>query len=298
MTIDTVALEKGIRAAFNVAISRIPPHRFAPALQILPSSSASEKYGWLGAVPIMREWLGDKKSKSIGDFSYTIPNKDWEATLEVDRNEIEDDQMGIVLARIEMLALRAQQFLGKIGSDLLVNGTTDLAYDSAAFFSNRSTNDNLLAGTGTTLAQLEDDLATARSAMLRFTDSEGEPWEFEGDLIVCHPDLEIEFQKIAMSVGSTGDSHEGITNPWRGRFQVVADPRLTDTNDWYFLATRYPLKPLLWQERKPVMFVPLRTQGDSVSEAEFWRKKLYYSVERRGNGGYGFYEMAIKVTNA
>lgn len=46
----------------------------------------------------MREWIGDKVVKSLAAFNYTIRNKDWEATVEVDRNDIEDDQiMGYAL---------------------------------------------------------------------------------------------------------------------------------------------------------------------------------------------------------
>jgi phage major head subunit gpT-like protein len=34
-----------------------------------------------------------KGGESPGRFNYTIRNKDWEATIEVDRNDIEDDTM-------------------------------------------------------------------------------------------------------------------------------------------------------------------------------------------------------------
>ena len=54
-----------------------------------------------------------------------------------------------------------------------------------AYFSNRATNDNLLAGTGTTEAQILADLAAARAAMMEFEDSEGEPLGFMGIIKIC-----------------------------------------------------------------------------------------------------------------
>ncbi len=64
----------------------------------VPSGSKENDYSWLSRFPKMREWVGDKNVKSLEAFNYTIRNKDWEATVEVDRNDIEDDQiMGYAL---------------------------------------------------------------------------------------------------------------------------------------------------------------------------------------------------------
>ncbi|UCB45484.1 MAG: Mu-like prophage major head subunit gpT family protein [Spirochaetota bacterium] len=55
------------------------------------------------------------------------------------------------------------------------------------------------------------------------------------------------------------------------------------------------MKPLIYRSRKAPQFVALDKPTD---ESVFMRKKIHYSVEMRGNAGYGYYEMAVKVVNA
>lgn len=284
------------KTEFNKAYSEAAEDRYAKAYTKITSTQDSELYEWLGSVPLITEWLGGKKVKTPQNYDYTIRNKDFEGTIGVDRNAIEDDNVGIIQPRIKDLAVRAKNFPGRLISDLIVNGTTNNAYDGNAFFSNRATNDNLLAGTGTSDAQVLADLATARKTMLQFVDEEGEPLEFEGDTIVCPADMEVQFKKLVQSTTFATANASGVANVWGGVIKnVIVDPRLSDTNDWYLLATQYPLRPFIYQERKPAKLVSLTNA--EASETVFMYRKLLYSVELRGNAGYGFYQMAIKVVN-
>ena len=43
----------------------------------------------------MREWIGDREIQNLSASDYTIKNKDYELTVGVDRNDIEDDTLGI-----------------------------------------------------------------------------------------------------------------------------------------------------------------------------------------------------------
>jgi phage major head subunit gpT-like protein len=72
---------------------------------------------------------------------------------------------------------------------------------------------------------------------------------------------------------------------------VIVSPKLTDANDWYLFAAGMPVKPFIFQSRKDVSSVLDDTQVKR-------NRKLDYSAELRGNAGYGFYHMAIKVVNA
>ncbi len=288
---------KLVRVEFNKAYSEAVEDRYAKAYTKINSTQDSELYEWLGSVPAIGEWLGGKKVKTPKDYSYTIRNKDFEGTIGVDRNAIEDDNVGIIKPRIQDLAVRAKNFPGKLISNLVINGTTEDAYDGNAFFSNRSVNDNLLAGSGTTESNILSDLATARKTMLQFVDDDGEYLEFEGDTVICPVDLEVTFKKIVQSSTYITANASGISNIWGGVIKnIIVDPRLTDTNDWYLIATKYPLRPFIYQERKPAKLVSLT--NEQASETVFMFRKLLYSVELRGNAGYGFYQMAIKVVNS
>jgi len=295
MIIDTIALTKALKTQFNKSFHEAPMPKYEPVITRVPSNAASETYGWLGAVPQLREWLGEKKVKYMKDYSYTITNKDWEATIAIDRNELEDDQAGIIKPRVQDLAFRAKVFPNKLVSDLVVNGTTNLAYDAAAFFSNRATNDNLLAGTGTTEAQILVDLAAARAAMMAFVDDWGDALEFEPDTIICPPALEITFVKIMESTTFITASAAGVKNFWSSHIKnIISDARLSDADDWYYVASGYPLKPFIYQERKAPKLV---AQDKDTDDNAFMRKKYLYSAETRGDAGYGYYEMAVKTVN-
>jgi phage major head subunit gpT-like protein len=262
---------------------------------VVPSNRSSESYKWLGEVPVVREWIGDKAISGLKDYGYTIQNKKWEATLKVSREAIEDDEVGVILPSIQTLAQEGQGFRGRLVSDLVINGTTNLAFDGQAFFANRSVNDNLLAGTGTTLAQLTTDLTTAQATMMQFVDDAGQPFGFVADTIVCPAQLQNLFKQIVASQTSVVATASGVVNPFYGSIvRVVVDPRLTDVNDWYLLCTDYPLRPFIYQERK----APTMTSANNSSDTNvFMRSEYLYSVEARGNAGYGFYQMAIKVVN-
>lgn len=301
--INTIALTKGVKIEYERAKRQLEsmenPSLFNAITTVIPSRSDREQYGLFGALPVVREWLGEKKFDSFTDFDFTIVNKDWEASLEVDRNEIEDDQVGMVMPKVNMLAQRTFNHKNKLLSDLLINGTTDNGYDATNFFANSHTDgtvDNLLAGTGTTDPQLETDLSTARATMMKFQDDRGEPLHAILDVIVCPPELEMAFQRIVQSTTSVSASAAGVVNPvGRTIKSVIPDARLTDTNDWYGFSTTLPLKPLVFQDRKSSTLI---SQTAPTEESVFNRRKLRFSVEARYNTGYGLFQLALKVVNS
>lgn len=297
MIVDTVLLTKGLRAEFNRSYITGGAPKYEPLISRINSASQSEQYGWLGDVPQMREWIGEKSAKFVNDYTYTIMNKKWESTVAVDEDELADDQIGAILPRVRMLADRARNYPNILVSDLVINGITNLAYDGAAYFADRVVNDNLLAGSGVTEANILTDLAAARAAMMSFVDDAGVPIEIEANVVVCPPALEITFRRLADSMAFVGGAAQTPEkNLWSGIIQtVIADARLSDANDWYMFASNQPLKPFIYQNRKSPQFVAMDKMD---SEHRFLNGKLLYSAEMRGNAGYGFYQFGVKIVNA
>jgi phage major head subunit gpT-like protein len=98
------------------------------------SQGASVDYKWLGDFPMMREWIGDRVIKDLSAFHYEIANKDYEATVEVDRNNIEDDQIGVYTPMIQGLAQSAKQHPDLLIFALLKAGFDLLCFDGQYFF--------------------------------------------------------------------------------------------------------------------------------------------------------------------
>lgn len=294
---NPTVLEKALRAEFNRQTSQLMNQSganqdLASLFLPLDSKSSYEKYGWLGSVPQVRQWIGEKRAAKLKDYDFTIRNIPWEVTIEVDRRDFENDETGSHKVRVQDLATRMRKHPSKLASDLIINGTTNLAYDGTAFFANRSVNDNLLAGTGVTLALLDADLDTVQQTMMAFVDEAGEKQNIKPTVIVCPPALENKFLRLVMSKGDpTVSGGLDVFNPYSGKYTIISDARLSDTTDWYAFASNGLLKPFILQNRKNVEPV----MDDSMVK----RTRMYqFSGEWDGNGGYGLPSLAVKVVNS
>lgn len=118
---------------FNQAFDQAPSQWPLVAMET-PSGGRSVDYKWLGQFPAMREWLGDRVIKDLSAFHYEITNKDYEATVEVDRNDIEDDQIGVYTPMIQGLGQAAKAHPDTLVFQLLKAGFDTLCYDGQYFF--------------------------------------------------------------------------------------------------------------------------------------------------------------------
>lgn len=297
--VGTIVLERGLRAAFVKAFNNFEDPKDVMAFMMeTTSDGADEKYGWLGQSPMMGEWIDERKLKALNSFDYSLTNKDYEATLSVDRNEIEDDRLGNVKVRIDDLARKAKQsHPRKLFFDALVAGTSALCYDGLPLFSAShveglsGTQSNIVTGTGSTLAQLAADMQSAVAALLGFKDDQGEPYN-EGDIqigIICPVALKQKFEDL-----NTLDLISNSSNNMKGKIkQLTSSARLTDAGDWYLADITPGIKPFIRQIRKAVTFSSL----EGTSDNGFMRKKYHYGVDSREVFGYGLWQKIVKVNN-
>lgn len=86
MTVDLVSLEKGLRTEFNKQMSTMISMDaystlYAGAATELKSTNNNEKQGFLGDLPGVKEWIGDKTYGALEDYDYTITNKDSRSSI-------------------------------------------------------------------------------------------------------------------------------------------------------------------------------------------------------------------------
>jgi phage major head subunit gpT-like protein len=101
---------------------------------LINSNSKSNTYGWLGRFPQLREWIGDRAFENIKSSSYVIENKKYEATLNVEREDIEDDNLGIYRPMAKAMADEFIAFLNRNLAAILKGGFASLCYDGQKFF--------------------------------------------------------------------------------------------------------------------------------------------------------------------
>jgi len=100
----------------------------------VPSSTESNLYGWLGHFPSLREWIGDRFIKNMKAENFTVLNRDYESTVAVDRNQIEDDRFGIFNPIFEDMGASAARHPDELLFALIVAGETTLGYDGQNFY--------------------------------------------------------------------------------------------------------------------------------------------------------------------
>jgi phage major head subunit gpT-like protein len=157
------AIYKSFSTIFNEAFSGVQT-MYQRVAMIVPSSVREETYAWLGAFPKMREWIGERHVKDLGLHSYSIKNKDWEATIEVDRNDVEDDSIGVYRPMISELGHSAAQHPDELVFDLLSKGFTTTCFNGQYFFDTdhpvgSSTVSNYGGGAGTAWYMLDTSKA-------------------------------------------------------------------------------------------------------------------------------------------
>lgn len=122
--------------AFQNGLGQAKPQWSVVATRV-PSSTAEEKYGWLGKIHGMREWIGPRVHHNLSQHDYSIKNKDFELTVDVDRNSIEDDQYGLYAPTFTELGMSVAAHPDELVWPLLKAGfgsTMGLAYDGQPFF--------------------------------------------------------------------------------------------------------------------------------------------------------------------
>ena len=124
----------GFNTLFNRALTTVTP-LYTEVATVTPSTTDAETYAWLGDIPGMREWIGDREVQNLSASDYTIKNKDFELTIGIDRNAIEDDKIGLFNPSIEMLGQSAAMHPDKLVFSLLKNGFNEKCFDGKAFFS-------------------------------------------------------------------------------------------------------------------------------------------------------------------
>jgi phage major head subunit gpT-like protein len=135
-----------------------------------PSTTKTGVYPYLGNFTKLREWVGDRIIKNFQEYDYTLDNRKFEATVEVKRETIEDDQYGVYSGAFQNAGASVKVwpddlvFAGNIPSatddgkgnyaGAVLNGATNLCYDGQPFFNDShpvqgSTMSNYDSTTGT-----------------------------------------------------------------------------------------------------------------------------------------------------
>lgn len=127
------ALTTAFKTIFNGALGQAKS-MYKNFATVVPSTTKQNTYAWLGMLPSMREWLGDRVVNAIAAHGYTIVNKPFEMTVGVQRTDIEDDQYGVYNPLFEEMGRSAGAHPDQMVFNAFKAGHSTVCYDGQNFF--------------------------------------------------------------------------------------------------------------------------------------------------------------------
>ncbi len=259
---------------------------------VVPSDGADEAYGFLGSMPGVREWLGDRQFNELRSATFTIANKHWENSLRISKNDLADDRMAMYGPVMEDLAIEAAYHPDELLFTALVNGESAACFDGQYFYdtdhswgdSGSQSNDLTYAAATSTIptaAEFKAAFHQARAAMLKFTNDQGKLLNrpistgLTNLLVVVNPDFEVIAKEALLSALIGG----GNTNIVVDAPRIISSAYLTDTSKFYLFNLDGAMKPFVFQAREP-----LTRQMKGLDDIE--TKDVKFMTEARYNVGY------------
>jgi len=278
------------------------------------SNQESETYAWLGQAPVMREWLGGRLSKQLNTNQYTIRNKLFEATMNVNVDDKRRDKTGQIMIRTGDLAARTAEHWEKLLTDLIIaNG---LCYDGQNFFdtdhvtlsSGTLQNDldatdipalNVSTAAAPTATEAAKIIVGAVEYFFGYKDEQGEPINGGARRFAIMVPTNM-FGSFAQATTAerldSGNSNPALSFQAGSGLtvEVVVNPRLTTTTELYAFRIDSEVKPFILQTEQDVK-LDVVAEG---SEEEFKNRQHLYGVTALRNVGYGLWQYAMRLTTS
>ncbi|MCM1161500.1 MAG: Mu-like prophage major head subunit gpT family protein [Roseburia sp.] len=274
-------------AAYNKAFDGVTTNHEKIATTV-PSTTAETNYKWLGQIPQMREWIGDREIQSLSAYDYIIKNKKFEMTVSVPRDDIEDDQYGVYTPLFSNMGESAAQHPDILCFDALKAGFTEKCYDGKTFFAEDHPSGKGGKRTASNLSHDKldaDSYEAARTSMMSITGDKGKSLNLVPNLLVVSPANEKAARLILKA-----DQINGTTNVLKDTAELLVATELADMPDaWFLLCTNRFLKPIIFQKRKEIKMTSLTKDDD---QNVFMRDEFVWGADGRSNAGYGFWQMA------
>lgn len=286
----------GISTAFFHFLDSTPIGDWTKLTTVLKSNKDKESYALFGNIPGMREFLDERSIQGFGKkWTYEIVNKKYEMTLGVRRDELEDEQFGVIQMRLKDMASQSRYFYDQKVFEMLSNGGSAACWDGANFF---STTHNIDGATNQSnaidTAFSKTSLQAAINAMRRYKDDKGHLLGISPDTMLVSPELYWTVLETLNTTSYVATKQESAGSPavlspnynvFNGiGLNVISTPCITSTTAWYLMDTKKAMRPIIMQDRTPLEFTAMDSDND---EDAFMRDIYKWGLRVRFGLGYG-----------
>lgn len=272
-----------------------------------PSTQKTDTYTRLGAPHFPNEWKGDRDYQSQPEYSYSLTNKAYEASIRINKELVKFEQWDEIMRVAREAGMKARAHRTKLHTADLDAGESTTGDDGQFFFDTdhadpgaryTTSQDNDLTANITdpdvpTDTEMRDAIQACFNALRGFKDDQGDPFSAFGDdnaenFVLLAP-TNIAEKCYQLQTVDTLDTGSGtVGNPVRNRFRTKVNRFMaTSTTNvvFYFCYRGSEHKPLVEQI---VSEVDQDTRidpstGDMLIELDWW-----------GRTGYGQWRTAVR----
>lgn len=239
-----------------------------------PSSGRSNVYGWMAQQIKLREWIGPRVAIALSEHDFTVPNRKFEATIEVSREDIEDDILDVYASQlVPDLGEASKKFPDQLLRDILQSNP--VGFDGVTLFNDAHPQFDVAASTYDNnfgLALTADNFNTVWSAMASYRGEDGEPLALMPDTLIVPPQLRRTATEIVGATatvrvvtnvaGTENVAAASLDNVMQGWVDILVVPELSNAaTTWYLAVTKKSIRPFVFQDRVPSELV-MRTSPD------------------------------------
>lgn len=263
---------------------------------VIPGISEKVEFKWLGSIPTMKRWLGDRTIQKLRAESQTLSPEWWANGIETDVDDINSDsRFGMIPPRIRSLASAAARRMDAEVLGFYVDGfagTRGLTYDGQFLFdadhtasgSGGTSQTNLQAG-----AFSAANFNAALEKSMKLVDDQDEPIDTMMKTVLGGPANQLAMRTVLKQEFKAG----GESNLDAGMADWIITPRITGTH--WFLLTEEEIKAVILGIEVSPQFAAM----DSPEAYEmFMRRTALYGAHAKFGLCYGPWQAAIGSTGA
>lgn len=277
------ALDPIIHHWFEQGVSR-RPSQLALLYNVQQSMRSYEEVSAVGSIGL-DAWDDYKNSNNVPQVDYdqwykkTYTHEEYVVEMEIERKFLDDNNYRQITdtpmrlgdsAALKREVDAASTFNNAFSGSFLGADGVALCSDSHPYSPQKtgSTQDNSFA-----LALTKDNVATVREAMMAFTDDAENIVAVTPSMLLVPPELEDDALVIAGSILDPTSANNAL-NPQSGRFSVLTNHYLTDSNAWFMIDPVLMKMGLDWFDRDPLAIV---FEGVYKQVRASWTARMRYS---------------------
>lgn len=260
-----------------------------------PSSTAINTYGWLKDIPGMRLWVGDRVHHNLAAQAMTVPNLDFELTVDIPANWIADNELGNAFNPIQNLGFESARDPDRRIIAKLLAGFVDLCHDGKAFFAAdhpHPQTGHAAWGNKETHKFNAARFKAGYDAMVIQTNAAGQPAGVRATHLIHGAVIADDVFAVLKAQRLTAD----VDNPHYNKVQTIETELFADSEAWMLLDLSRPfLLPLMMQIRQEPVFA---ARDKITDENVFEKRVLTYGVNDRKAAAFALPQLAYGSTGA